>query len=92
MLADTENQFKSGIDCIKQVVQSVGIFGLLTRGLDAMLIREVPGCVFYFLVYKLLKTSILTEIIGDSSSAFVSGAAAGVCAWIPIYPSDVIKT
>lgn len=92
MQADTEGQFTSEIDCIQKVIRSDGIFGLLTRGLDAMLIREVPGCTFYFLVYSLLKASILTQIIGDSSAAFVSGAAAGVCAWIPIYPSDVIKT
>ena len=46
----------------------------------------------YFLVYTVLKNSVLTSIVGDSAAAFLSGAAAGVGAWIPIYPSDVVKT
>ena len=31
-------------------------------------------------------------MLGDSAAAFISGGAAGVGAWIPIYPFDVIKT
>ena len=57
-----------------------------------MLAREIPGCVVYFVLYTLLRTSMLPTIVGDGPASFLSGAAAGVGAWIPIYPADVVKT
>ena len=43
-------------------------------------------------MYTLLKGVLSDTVLGDSAAAFISGGAAGVGAWIPIYPFDVIKT
>lgn len=49
MQADQSNRFKSELDCASQVISKDGLSGLLTRGLDGMIIRELPGCVFMLL-------------------------------------------
>jgi len=83
----------SELSVINEVIRKDGFANLLFLGLDAMLLREIPGCIFYFLTYSLLmKYSPLPDMLGTTVSSFLSGASAGVCAWIPIYPSDVVKT
>ena len=91
MQADKNEIYKSEIDCILKTSKSDGIFGLLFRGLDGMMAREIPGCVVYFVAYSTLKNSVFGTITG-SFAPFLCGGAAGVLAWIPIYPADVIKT
>jgi solute carrier family 25 (mitochondrial carnitine/acylcarnitine transporter), member 20/29 len=83
--------YSSEIDCAAKVISNDGIGGLLLRGLDGMMIREIPGCIVYLLTYSLLMNSFAPIAFGPAAS-FFSGASAGVCAWIPIYPSDVVKT
>lgn len=91
VLMQADGSYKSELDCIAQVVRKDGVFGLLSRGLTGMLAREIPGCVVYFVLYSLLRTSSLPSIVGDGPASFLSGAAAGVGAWIPIYPADVVS-
>lgn len=91
MQADKCSTYTTELDCISTVIRNDGLTGLIFRGLDAMMVREIPGCTVYFLVYTLLMSSPLTSVAGPTS-AFISGAAAGILAWIPIYPSDVVKT
>ena len=43
MQADKSGKYSSELDCATQVIQKDGVFGLLTRGLDGMIIRELPG-------------------------------------------------
>ena len=82
-----------------------GVRGLLFRGLGATLAREVPSFGFYFAAYECTKGLILSLLLthaspllggGGGSLAFlaplVGGAAAGVAAWVPVYPIDVVKT
>ena len=45
MQADQSGRFKSELDCVAQVISKDGVTGLLTRGLDGMIIRELPGYV-----------------------------------------------
>ena len=91
MQADDDKLYLSELDCIIKTIKSDGIFGLIFRGLDGMMAREIPGCIIYFVAYILLKESF----IGTSTGAiapFLYGGSAGVLAWIPIYPADVVKT
>lgn len=92
VLMQADASYTSEWDCISQVVKKDGVAGLLVRGLSGMLAREIPGCVVYFVLYTLLRTSALPSLIGAGPASFLSGAAAGVGAWIPIYPADVVKT
>eukprot|EP01036_Dinobryon_divergens_P035495 gene35495-46001_t len=91
MQADESGTYKSEIDCIQKVLQKDGISGLLLRGLDGMMAREIPGCTVYLVAYSLLVNSVIASTAGNAAP-FLCGGAAGVLAWIPIYPSDVIKT
>ena len=43
---DRYDTFASEMDCVAQVVARDGVAGLICRGLDATLIREVPGYLF----------------------------------------------
>ena len=43
MQADKSGKYSSELDCASQVIRRDGVFGLLTRGLDGMIIRELPG-------------------------------------------------
>ena len=92
MQADKAGTYSSEWDCIQKIINQDGISGLLFRGLDGMMAREIPGCVVYFVAYSLLVNSIISSWLGSDITPFICGGAAGVLAWIPIYPSDVIKT
>ena len=91
LMQGNQGLYLSEIDCAAKVIKNDGIGGLLLRGLDGMMIREIPGCLVYLLTYSLLMNSFAPIVFGPAAS-FFSGASAGVCAWIPIYPSDVVKT
>jgi hypothetical protein len=63
-------------------------FRNMYRGWSATLFREVPGYGIYFYVYEYLKS-----MYGMSwYSPMLYGAASGAISWIPIYPSDPVKT
>jgi len=91
MQADQSGTYASEVDCIGKVLAQDGLSGLLLRGLDGMLAREIPGATVYFVAYSLLVHSALASYVGPAAP-FLCGGMAGVLAWIPIYPSDVIKT
>ena len=93
MMQAQENNalYANELDCIKAVLKSEGWVGLLTRGLDVTLARDVPSYVLYFVVYGLLMQTTMKDSIGIWASV-VAGAAAGMACWIPIYPIDVVKT
>jgi solute carrier family 25 (mitochondrial carnitine/acylcarnitine transporter), member 20/29 len=91
ILMQGDKSYTSEVDCVSKIVSSDGVGGLLLRGIDGMLIREVPGCVVYLLTYSSLMNGFAPAIFGPAAS-FFCGACAGVGAWIPIYPFDVVKT
>ena len=92
MQSDKDGQYKSEIDCAIKVIKEDGLKGLLVRGLDATLAREIPGYGLYFVVYSLLMTSVVGITLGPNFSPLVCGAAAGCLSWIPVFPFDVVKT
>jgi solute carrier family 25 (mitochondrial carnitine/acylcarnitine transporter), member 20/29 len=92
MQSDKTGVYKSEIDCAVKVIREDGLKGLLVRGLDATLAREIPGYGLYFVAYSLLMQSSVGLALGPTFSPLVCGAAAGCLSWIPVFPFDVIKT
>lgn len=92
MQSDKSGVYKSEIDCAIKVISEDGLKGLLVRGLDATLAREIPGYGLYFVAYSLLMQSSIGLALGPTFSPLVCGAAAGCLSWIPVFPFDVIKT
>ena len=85
------SQYANELECIKSIVQNEGWFGLLTRGLNLTLAREVPSNAIYFVVYGLLMQTAMKDALGVMAS-MVCGAISGIACWIPVYPIDVVKT
>ena len=91
MQADAKKEFKSEIECLSKVLKQDGVTGLLSRGLLATIIREVPSYGIYFVSYEIMMDGILGNSFGPVAS-LVCGGLAGCFSWIPVYPFDVIKT
>lgn len=104
MQAAPPGSFLSPIACVGQVLDEDGTSGLFLRGFGATFLREVPAYGFYFLAYEATKAILLTAVDASQQSVplavtfvtplipLVSGAAAGVASWVPVYPIDVVKT
>ncbi|CAM9679947.1 unnamed protein product [Ectocarpus sp. 4 AP-2014] len=85
--------------CARGLVAENGLRGGLYAGLGPTLLREVPGYAFYFATYEACKRVLLGKGSGEDSSrgpvllkTAVSGALAGIAAWLPTYPADVVKS
>ena len=83
--------YGNSYDCLIQTIRSDGVLGLFFRGIDATLLREVPGYALYFLVYSYLSQQA-SGVIDPMLASLICGASAGAISWLPIYPFDVIKT
>lgn len=83
----------SGImSCLRHTVQTEGWMAL-TTGLQATVLREVPGGAVYWLAYEVLSRSLTPEGQKASTAAVLAGgSAAGVAYWTAIMPFDVIKS
>ena len=88
---DSCNVYKNQLDCMQTIWEN-DKFGLLFRGIDATLIREIPGYALYFAAYALLMRAPYTTQYLGFMGPIINGALAGVISWLPIYPFDVIKT
>jgi len=89
-----DDGFSSPLECAREVVRRDGVRGLLCRGINATLAREVPAYIFYLVTYERVKQALHGAGVppGSLLVGLGGGAAAGVMAWLPVYPFDVIKT
>jgi solute carrier family 25 carnitine/acylcarnitine transporter 20/29 len=92
MQADSCGLYSSEIECMNNVIQNDGVQGLVVRGLDATLSREVPGYALYFMAYSLLMRSPIGAENFGTLAPLLCGASAGCLSWLPVYPIDVVKT
>ena len=94
MQASEAYTYDGPLGCARELVRTDGINGLLTRGLGATLLREVPAYGFYFVSYDLVKAALLDGALDVSPQLIplIGGAVAGAMSWIPVYPIDVVKT
>jgi hypothetical protein len=76
--------------CLTVILETEGWRGLFSRGLGPTLAREIPSYGLYFWTYGLLSSSHILDL--GALSPLVFGAMAGMAAWIPVYPIDVVKT
>ncbi|CAN0186324.1 unnamed protein product [Ectocarpus sp. 13 AM-2016] len=83
--------------CARGLVAENGLRGGLYAGLGPTLLREVPGYAFYFATYEACKRVLLGKGSGEDSSrgpvllkTAVSGALAGIAAWLPTYPGELL--
>lgn len=61
--------------------------------MSATILREIPSFAGYFSVYEGVKGYLKNTIIHDSAwNPIISGGCAGIAAWLPCYPQDVIKS
>jgi hypothetical protein len=91
MQTGTCDAYGNSYDCLLQTIRSDGVLGLFFRGIDATLLREVPGYALYFLVYSYLSQQA-SGVIDPMLASLICGASAGAISCVPIYPFDVIKT
>ncbi|PXF47908.1 Mitochondrial carnitine/acylcarnitine carrier-like protein [Gracilariopsis chorda] len=87
--------FNGAIDCTRQVVANRGMSGLFT-GMQATMIREMPGNALYFMAYVGTQRSMIPEggSVKDLNSGqlLIAGGMAGLAFWLPCYPMDLCKT
>lgn len=91
MQAGSAGDYRGGPDCLKQILAEDGFDGLMTRGLGATLLREIPAYFFYFSAYE-VACATLGGLVAPGLLPLIGGAAAGAASWIPVYPVDVVKT
>ena len=83
----------SPVTCARGLIERDGAAVFLTRGLGATLAREVPSYIFYFLAYELVKGALgASPLVPTELVPLLGGGAAGVAAWLPVYPIDCVKT
>lgn len=86
------------LDCAKQVYAEGGIRSVY-RGTGATLVRDVPGSIFYFGTYELIKRTLMRwQNIDPDSGALSPGAVlcaggfAGMAMWGFAIPADTLKS
>ena len=66
------------------------------RGLSATIAREMPSYAFYFATYGFLIAqwrAVFSGLVAlQALGPLVCGGLAGMAAWLPVYPIDVVKT
>jgi solute carrier family 25 carnitine/acylcarnitine transporter 20/29 len=94
-LPEGQRHFKSALHCFTVTARRDGVSAMY-RGNCAMLTREVPGCLAYFLTFQSVARGLLSpgETVQESSvwKHLVAGGLAGVAFWTALYPADVVKT
>ncbi|KAJ1970768.1 hypothetical protein H4R35_005669 [Dimargaris xerosporica] len=92
-------------DCGVRTFKDRGLRGLY-RGLPITILRDMPSFACYFGTYEAIKMLLLrarvpvaelhSDNAGDVTNTgmelFFAGGLAGIAAWIPCYPQDVIKS
>uniref|UniRef100_A0A1A8FYF5 Solute carrier family 25 member 48 n=1 Tax=Nothobranchius korthausae TaxID=1143690 RepID=A0A1A8FYF5_9TELE len=92
---DIPNQrlYRGPIHCISSILQTEGIQGLY-RGAGAMILRDVPGYMLYFIPYAIF-CDLLTPDTSSSPHPFsiwLAGGLAGSISWVTATPADVVKS
>ncbi|KAJ2771266.1 hypothetical protein IWQ57_002291 [Coemansia nantahalensis] len=86
------------LNCGVRTFQERGLTGLY-RGLGITIMRDIPSFWAYFGTYEGLKCAFVYRRTGvaDGSQSngieqFLAGGFAGIAAWLPAYPQDVVKS
>ncbi|OWF37216.1 mitochondrial ornithine transporter 1-like [Mizuhopecten yessoensis] len=99
----TQGKLEGGMDKLKigpwgltkDILRQEGIQGMF-KGLTSTMAREVPGYFFFFGGYEISRHYLTPpgktkDEIGVWRTV-VSGGIGGVCLWVTIFPTDVVKS
>eukprot|EP01136_Pigoraptor_vietnamica_P040071 Opistho-1_new@11577 len=87
--------YTGSLNCAVRLVRAHGFRNGLFRGFWATMVREVPSYGFYFYSYENVKAYLAPEGNADNLAQHhlaLAGGIAGIMAWLPIYPIDVVKS
>jgi hypothetical protein len=90
VMMQASSAYRNEWHCLNVILDTEGWRGLFSRGLGPTLAREIPSYGLYFWTYGWLSSSSILDL--GALSPLVFGAMAGMAAWIPVYPIDVVKT
>ncbi|GMH44656.1 hypothetical protein BSKO_12608 [Bryopsis sp. KO-2023] len=94
----TVKLYKGPMHVARDVVATEGGLLALFRGFNITLIREIPGNAFMFAAYEAAKLFFaqqqgLRDVseLGTGALLFAGGVG-GMAFWLPMYPTDVVKS
>jgi hypothetical protein len=95
VMMQASSAYRNEWHCLTVILEAEGWQGLFSRGLGPTLAREIPSYGLYFWTYGWLTSgggggASMLDL--GALSPLVFGAVAGMAAWIPVYPIDVVKT
>lgn len=90
---NSQRLYRGPIHCISSILQSEGLQGLY-RGGGAMLLRDVPGYVLYFIPYSIFCDLLKPDAMSSPhpGSIWLAGGLAGSISWVTATPADVVKS
>nr|XP_046262797.1 solute carrier family 25 member 48 isoform X1 [Scatophagus argus] len=85
--------YRGPIHCISSILQTEGLPGLY-RGAGAMILRDVPGYVLYFIPYTIFCNLLRPDAKSSPHpcSIWLAGGLAGSISWVTATPADVVKS
>ncbi|XP_028816122.1 solute carrier family 25 member 48 [Denticeps clupeoides] len=86
-------QYRGPLHCIGTILHTEGVQGLY-RGAGAMILRDVPGYMLYFIPYMLFCDWLSPGGNGSPHpcSIWLAGGLAGSISWVTATPADVVKS
>ncbi|XP_061747738.1 solute carrier family 25 member 48 [Nerophis ophidion] len=91
--SSSRTRYRGPVHCISSILQAEGLQGLY-RGGGAMVLRDVPGYVLYFLPYTVLCDLLRPDATSHPHpcAIWLAGGLAGSISWVTATPSDVVKS
>ncbi|TNM98613.1 solute carrier family 25 member 48 isoform X1 [Takifugu rubripes] len=88
-----QRQYRGPLHCISSILRTEGLQGLY-RGAGAMILRDVPGYVLYFIPYTIFCNLLKPDASSDPhpGSIWLAGGLAGSISWVTATPADVVKS
>ena len=87
--------YENSLDCAKKLYKSGGVRALY-QGFYVTLLRDVPACSMYFVVWELFVQMFTANKPTRHSLSviemMIAGGVTGTFGWFAVYPVDVIKT
>ncbi|KAI3352021.1 hypothetical protein L3Q82_020251, partial [Scortum barcoo] len=89
----SQRLYRGPIHCISSILQTEGLQGLY-RGAGAMILRDVPGYVLYFIPYTIFCDLLKPDATSSPHpcSIWLAGGLAGSISWVTATPADVVKS
>ncbi|XP_068428250.1 solute carrier family 25 member 48 [Clinocottus analis] len=89
----TQSLYRGPLHCISSILQTEGLQGLY-RGAGAMVLRDVPGYMLYFIPYTVFCDLLRPDGTPDlhPGSVMLAGGLAGSISWVTATPADVVKS